>query len=65
MTAPAQAPDLTQRAPRSPRLKLGGSVLLPRILDKERALQAATREGIQSYFVLLQLDDYTSFGGKA
>ena len=30
-------PDLTQRPPRSPRLQLGGYVLLPRILDKGRA----------------------------
>jgi hypothetical protein len=30
-------PDLTQRAPRSPRVRLGGFVLLPRILDKCRA----------------------------
>lgn len=29
--------DLTQRPPRSPRLRLGGFVLLPRILDKARA----------------------------
>lgn len=29
--------DLTQRPPRSPRLRLGGYVLLPRILDKGRA----------------------------
>ena len=29
--------DLTQRPPRSPRVKLGGYVLLPRILDKGRA----------------------------
>jgi len=29
--------DLSQRAPRSPRLKLGGYVLLPRMLDKGRA----------------------------
>ena len=36
------APDLTQRAPRSPRLRLGGYVLLPRILDKVRALNADT-----------------------
>jgi hypothetical protein len=34
------APDLTQRPPRSPRLRLGGYVLLPRILDKVRALNA-------------------------
>jgi hypothetical protein len=32
--------DLTQRPPRSPRIKLGGYVLLPRILDKCRALVA-------------------------
>ena len=31
------APDLTQRPPRSPRLRLGGYVLLPRMLDKGRA----------------------------
>lgn len=32
--------DLTQRPPRSPRVKLGGYVLLPRILDKGRAASA-------------------------
>ena len=32
------APDLTQRPPRSPRLTLGGYVLLPRVLDKCRAV---------------------------
>lgn len=31
------APDLTQRPPRSPRVRLGGYVLLPRMLDKGRA----------------------------
>ena len=30
-------PDLNQRPPRSPRVRLGGYVLLPRILDKARA----------------------------
>jgi hypothetical protein len=30
-------PDLTQRPPRSPRVRLGGYVILPRILDKGRA----------------------------
>ena len=30
-------PDLTQRPPRSPRVKLGGYVILPRILDVGRA----------------------------
>jgi hypothetical protein len=34
---PIQAPDLTQRAPRSPRVRLGGYVILPRMLDKGRA----------------------------
>ncbi len=45
------APNLTQRPPRSPRLRLGGYVLLPRILDKARALTAGTageyRYGVQ------------------
>jgi hypothetical protein len=31
------APDLTKRPPRSPRVKLGGYVHLPRMLDKGRA----------------------------
>lgn len=31
------APDLTQRAPRSPRVRLGGYAVLPRMLDKGRA----------------------------
>lgn len=34
------APDLTQRPPRSPRITLGGYVLLPRALDKCRATVA-------------------------
>jgi hypothetical protein len=32
------APDLTQRPPRSARVRLGGFVMLPRLLDKGRAL---------------------------
>lgn len=36
------APDLTQRPPRSPRVRLGGYVLLPRLLDKGRASIAGT-----------------------
>lgn len=32
------APDLTQRPPRSPRVRLGGYAILPRCLDKGRAL---------------------------
>lgn len=31
------APDLTQRAPRSARVRLGGYAMLPRVLDKARA----------------------------
>lgn len=34
------SPDLTQRPPRSPRSRLGGYVMLPRILDKGRAALA-------------------------
>jgi hypothetical protein len=34
------APDLTQRPPRSPRIRLGGYVILPRMLDKGRATLA-------------------------
>ncbi len=33
-------PDLTQQAPRSARVRLGGYVILPRMLDKCRALLA-------------------------
>jgi hypothetical protein len=36
-TAKIQAPDLTQRPPRSLRCRLGGYALLPRMLDKGRA----------------------------
>jgi Domain of unknown function (DUF5069) len=31
------APDLTKQPPRSPRVRLGGYVILPRMLDKGRA----------------------------
>jgi hypothetical protein len=34
MSAPIAPIDLTQRPPRSMRVRLGGFVLLPRILDK-------------------------------
>jgi hypothetical protein len=42
------APDLTQRAPRSPRVRLGGYVVLPRLLDKGRAT-AAKKNGEYHY----------------
>jgi hypothetical protein len=35
-------PDPTQRPPRSPRVRLGGYVILARILDKGRAELAGT-----------------------
>ena len=34
---PVNAPDLMKRPPRSPRVRLGGFVVLPRMLDKGRA----------------------------
>jgi hypothetical protein len=34
--------DLTKRAPRSPRIRLGGFVILPRMLDKGRASLAGS-----------------------
>ena len=35
-----QTPDLTQFPPRSPRVRLGGYAILPRMLDKGRATLA-------------------------
>jgi hypothetical protein len=57
------APDLTQRPPRSPRVRLGGLVLLARVLDKCRATLAG-RNGEYNFncpldqrlFEFLQLD---------
>lgn len=40
--APMNAPNLTQQPPRSARVRLGGYVILPRILDKCRAVLAGT-----------------------
>ena len=40
MSTPTNIIDLSQRPPRSPRVRLGGYVLLPRILDKARASAA-------------------------
>ncbi len=36
------APNLTQHPPRSPRVRLGGYTILPRLLDKARAVIAGT-----------------------
>jgi hypothetical protein len=41
-------PDLTQHPPRSPRVRLGGYVHLPRLLDKARAF-AAGKNGTYDY----------------
>ncbi|MDB6065307.1 MAG: hypothetical protein JWR26_1515 [Pedosphaera sp.] len=51
MSTTYSSPDLTQFPPRSPRLRLGGYVLLPRLLDKGRAALAG------------KLGEY-HFGGK-
>ncbi len=42
------SPDLTQRPPRSPRVRLGGYAMLPRMLDKARA-SLASRAGDYKY----------------
>jgi hypothetical protein len=42
------APDLTQHPPRSPRVRLGGYVLLPRMIDKCRA-ELAGKNGPYHY----------------
>src|SRR3982750_2904900 len=52
------APNLTQRPPRSPRVRLGGYVVLPRILDKGRAELA----GIAGEFKYNNPGDYHWFG---
>ncbi|MBC2607938.1 DUF5069 domain-containing protein [Pelagicoccus albus] len=36
------SPDLTQQPPRSPRVRLGGFAILPRVIDKCRAVLAGT-----------------------
>ena len=41
-TANFSAPDLTKFPPRSPRIRLGGFVHLPRLIDKARATVAGT-----------------------
>ena len=54
-------PDLTQRPPRSPRVRLGGFVILPRMFDKGRATIAG-RNG--EYHFACPLDQhFLSFTG--
>jgi len=47
-TMATNSPDLTKQPPRSPRVRLGGYVTLPRILDKGRA-SLAGRNGEYNY----------------
>ena len=53
--------DLTQRPPRSPRVRLGGYALLPRMLDKGRATLAG-KNGEYHYNCPLD-QNFTSFVG--
>ena len=55
------APDLTQRPPRSPRVRLGGYVMLPRLLDKGRAALAG-RHGEYHYNCPLDQHFFTFCG---
>ncbi len=55
MNTNINAPDLTKRPPRSPRVRLGGLVILPRMLDKGRAAIAGT---IGEYHYDCPLDGY-------
>jgi hypothetical protein len=45
---PLHTPDLTKQPPRSPRVRLGGYVILPRMLDKGRA-EIAGQNGEYKY----------------
>lgn len=55
MSTTINAPDLTKRAPRSARVRLGGFVILPRMLDKGRATIAGT---VGEYHYDCPLDGY-------
>lgn len=55
MSTNITAPDLTKRPPRSPRVRLGGLVILPRMLDKGRAAIAGT---VGEYHYDCPLDGY-------
>src|ERR1043166_7129490 len=46
--AMSKIPDLTKQPPRSPRVRLGGYVILPRMLDKGRAT-LASKNGEYNY----------------
>jgi hypothetical protein len=57
------APDLTQRPPRSPRVRLGGYVILARCLDKGRATLAG-KNGEYIYACPLDQNWFTFAGIK-
>lgn len=59
--ATIQALDLTQRPPRSPRVRLGGYVILPRVLDKGRAVLCG-KNGLYNYACPLD-QHFLSFTG--
>jgi hypothetical protein len=61
-----EGPDLTKRAPRSPRERLGGYVILPRMLDKGRATLAG-KNGEYHYNCPLdqQFVDFVGIDAKA
>jgi len=56
-----KAPDLTKQPPRSPRVRLGGYAILPRILDKGRAVIAGTN-GDYNYACPLD-ENFLEFAG--
>jgi hypothetical protein len=59
-------PDLTKQAPRSPRVRLGGYVILPRMLDKGRAVLSG-KNGEYSYACPLdqRFLEFTGIDAKA
>ncbi len=63
---PITAPDLTLHSPRSPRIRLGGYVHLPRLLDKARAF-AVGKAGEFNYNCTLdeQFFGFTGISPKA
>ena len=58
-----KAPDLTQRPPRSPRVRLGGYAILARCLDKGRATLAG-RNGEYHYACPLDMNWFNFAGIK-
>lgn len=64
--------DLTQRPPRSPRVRLGGYVILPRVLDKARAAVAGklgeyhyAGKGMDRHFFTFVGLDHEAFKNEA